>query len=1845
MGNSFDKTGLEIAIIGATGRFPQASDTKMFWQNLCEQRDCITRFEREEMLNAGWKEEKVDTPNFVKSKGVVPDVYNFDAGFFGYSAREASLMDPQMRAFHQLAYHALENAGYAPEHCKMPVGVYAGAGNNPFWISRHLAKISNSFAENYEISSLNGREFLATRVAYKLNLKGPAVTLQTACSTSLVAVHYAVSGLLAGECDMALAGGVAIHTSDINGRADVGGYQFQEGMILSPDGQCRAFDNKAQGTVPGDGMGLVVLKRLEDAERDGDNILAVIKGSAINNDGNNKVGYTAPSVEGQSNVINSALQFSEVDPSTISYIEAHGTGTPLGDAIEIEALKKVYGHLPAQSVRIGSIKTNIGHLDAAAGIAGLLKTVLALQHQQLPASLNFESENPKSGLSRSPFMVNDQTSVWQGNGTPLRAAISSFGIGGTNAHVILEQYTPTVEPNNEANKPMLFTWSGKTEQAANAWQKAFAEHLSMNPNESLSDIANTLLNSRSQHEYRKTVVAHSRSQLLELLAEDSAAVLSGKATSAPRNVVFMFSGQGSQFVTMAQRLYHDYSLFKAEIDHCISIAQPKLDVSLRSLLLDVEQSEHNQIVIDQTNITQPLLFMVEYATAKLLMSFGVKPDVMVGHSLGEYVAACLAGVIQLEDAMALVIERGRLMAATRAGAMLSVALGEAEITTKLNPALSLAAVNSSSQCVVSGDEGAVEQFSQHLQTQGISCTRLKVSHGYHSHLMEPILAEFAQILAQVKFNPPTIDYYSNVTGKLVTVEQVQSTDYWIQHLRGCVRFNDALTQALAEPEAILIEVGPGRALATFAKQHQAKTSQQLVVNALRHVKDQHNDSYKFLQCLGRLHLKGVAVDFQPLFGSAAKRRLPLPGYAFAPTEFLPEPVESLIADLQPEPTAGTVNLYQAEWRLSPLRADATPAEQADGKVVIAFVDESGVVEAAAKQLCQQQNKTLITVVKGSGFERLEPDHYCLNPALLRDFELLIDELVRLEKFPDTLIHGWALAEQHTATASQQLDQNFYSIVFLAQVVAEKLGNADLTLTLVTRQRFNVSGSETVDPMKALVQGPLRVIAHEFANIKTRAIDFAAQSTERAQRLEAAQLCRELQHFTTSETLTQQVAFRSTKRWQQDYQTAQSPDLLTLEGYIKPQGTYVITGGLGGIGLTLASHFAQQQPVNLVLVTRRSFPAANEYQQYMVSVDAKPEHLVAIASIEAMEKNGSTVTVLRADVTNDGDMERLSTEVKAKFGSVDGIVHAAGLPGGGALVRKQKADMEVILAAKVQGTELLLQEFADQSPDFMVLCSSVTAILGGFGQVDYSAANAYLDAFAQAKSLSSETRVISINWDNWQEVGMAADPSQGIKVDLDCLGTAVESDGIAFSQTYRVETQWALSEHWILGVPTLPGTSYLNMVTMALKRAANIQQFSFKDIAFLSPLALNQGEQAQITTQLTQTADGYEFLVRSQEHEHAKGRVVMESMPSAPAVNLQQLKNTCAERIIDNPEEIAHLGKITSKQSGETQFELVEFGERWQNLDWIRLGDKQGIAKLSLAEKFATDFTQVPLHPALLDCATAFLRPFHYEGVFLPLSYDQMRVYHPLPDTIYSHARLVSSQVNSQKGVQSFDVTLLDSSGRVLVEVKRFTLREVDQSSIDRSLSHKQPVADKGSALDALRGDGLTNHAALAAFDQVMQLDSPNIVVSKGNINQRITQYDDFLKVQTEKEARKSPRPELDVAYVKPKTEVEIKLSEILQQIMALETVGVQDDFFELGGDSLLLVQFHKKLQENFKQKIAMADLYELTTIKKLAVALSSESKKASDTEVQRAVSRVEKQKKAAARRRKGRGNSRNDLLN
>lgn len=873
---------LGIAIIGLAGCFSGAKDLAAFWQLLKQGQEAVINFSDAELLAAGVAPELLNHPHYVKAGTVVPEVECFDADFFEISHRDAELTDPQHRLLMECAWQALEQAGYPPTTTNLCVSTYVGVGENTYrqhYLEPRIREILSDVGE-YRLSILNSKDFTATRIAHKLNLTGAALTVQTACSTSLVAVHLACQSLLNFECDMALAGGASLNLPQGLG------YLYQPGMILSPDGCCRAFDAQAQGTVLGGGAGIVLLKRLDDALADGDTIHAVILGSAINNDGSDKIGYTAPSVKGQTAVILEAQAAADVYPEQISYIEAHGTGTSLGDPIELEALNAAFQAYTQRRgyCAIGSVKTNIGHADTAAGIAGLIKTVLALKHRQLPSSLHFQTPNPQIDFENSPFFVCDRLQDWhieQNSEYDRRCAgVSSFGIGGTNAHVIVAE-APAVEPSGCSRSVQLLTLSAKTATALETAQRNLANWLqNAQPSESpLSDVAYTLNRGRQSFSYRCFLVCTDRADALSQL-ENPEQLLSHQAAETARNVVFLFPGQGTQYLKMTQNLYNTEPAFRATIDYCANLLLPHLGEDLRQLLYS-DTSEH-QTQLKQTAFTQPVLFTVEYALAQLWMAWGIQPKAFLGHSIGEYVAACLAGVFSLEDALALVAVRGRLMQSLPAGSMLAVNLSQQQVQPLLTAEIALALVNGVNRCVLSGEHQAIANLQQKLETQGIDCRNLRTSHAFHSQAMEPILSTFSQKVQQVQRNAPTLPYLSNFTGTWITPEQAMAADYWTSHLRHTVRFRDNLQELLKQDIDVCLEVGPGHTLSSLLRQHPDYSDRITVVQSLPRQRNVENDAEtkQMLSALGQLWLTGISVDWDGFYADRKRHRLPLPTYPF-----------------------------------------------------------------------------------------------------------------------------------------------------------------------------------------------------------------------------------------------------------------------------------------------------------------------------------------------------------------------------------------------------------------------------------------------------------------------------------------------------------------------------------------------------------------------------------------------------------------------------------------------------------------------------------------------------------------------------------------------------------------------------------------------------------------------------------------------------------------------------------------------------------------------------------------------------------------------------------------------------
>jgi amino acid adenylation domain-containing protein len=892
-GQSANKDLAGIAVIGMVGRFPGANSVEELWENLCAGREAITFFEKDE-ISGIVDPVLLNDPNYVRAKGVLEGAELFDAGFFQISAREAEMMDPQARIFLELAHQALENVGYAVEEDNK-IGVYAGSADNTYF-ERHLSgrsDILDRFGE-FQTHLVNDRDYLPTKASYKLNLKGPSISISTACSTSLVAIIQAYQGLLNHQCDVALAGGVSIMPPQNTG------YLYQEGSIFTPDGHCRPFDANAQGTSFNNGAGIVVLKRLAEAIADGDRVYAVIKGVGINNDGSDKVSFTAPSINGQMGAILQAQQEAGVDPASISYIEAHGTATPIGDPIEVEALTQAFRTKTAakQFCGIGSIKSNLGHLTAAAGVAGFIKTVLALYHRQIPPSINFDRPNPYIDFANSPFYVNSQLSDWPASETPRRAGVSSFGGGGTNAHVILEESLQTI-PSSPSRPYQLLLLSGKTTTAIEQLTTDLQKYLQHNPDLDCADIAYTLQQGRKRFNHRRFVVCQNSAEAMENLATLPPHLTNTRHCDQPSpDVVFMFPGQGSQYVNMGINLYRQEAVFQQTVNSCAEILQPLLDQDIRELIYseNTQQAASNQL-LEQTRYTQPALFTIEYALAKLWQSWGIQPTAMVGHSIGEFVAACLAGVFSLADSLQLVAARGKLMWNLPAGSMLSVRMPVAELEPRLAAELSIAAINSRSLCVVSGATPAIERLQQALAAEEVVCKLLHTSHAFHSAMMEPIIAPFAKLVAKVSLSPPQIPFVSTTTATWITNEQATDPNYWAAHLRQPVRFADAVqTLWQQNPSFVLLEVGPRQVLSTLARQQVAMPLQsadlprQIAVASQGNSSEENKDWQSLMQAIGQLWLAGITIEWQRFYTSEQRQRLPLPSYPFEKQRFWIEPL-------------------------------------------------------------------------------------------------------------------------------------------------------------------------------------------------------------------------------------------------------------------------------------------------------------------------------------------------------------------------------------------------------------------------------------------------------------------------------------------------------------------------------------------------------------------------------------------------------------------------------------------------------------------------------------------------------------------------------------------------------------------------------------------------------------------------------------------------------------------------------------------------------------------------------------------------------------------------------------------
>ncbi len=1724
--------GTALAVVGMAGRFPGAPNVRRFWHNVREGVESIRRLTHEELRERGVPPELLDDPAYVRAAAVLEGMDHFDAGFFGFSPRDASILDPQHRHFLEVAWEALEDAGHPPERFPGPIGVFAGSGTNAyFWANLmtnpELVRDVGFFLLRH---TGNDKDFLATRVSYELNLTGPSVNVQTACSTSLVAVHMAAQSLLLGECDLALAGGVTIE------QPHGIGYLYQEREILSPDGHCRPFDASAGGTVFGSACGIVALRRLGDAVRDGDRIRAVLLGSAINNDGSLKVGYLAPSVDGQAGAIAEAIGAAGVDAATIGYVEAHGTGTAVGDPIEVAALSQAFGTgaTPSRCV-LGSVKSNIGHADTAAGVAGLIKAVSALEARELPPTLHFRAPNPAIGLEETPFEVRSELRAWEGEG-PRRAGVSSLGVGGTNAFAVLEE-GPRLISDPPPRRLHLLPLSGRTERVREVAGADLAAHLEAGPvtPSELADTAWTLSVGRRAFPLRRAVVVGSGEEAVEaLLGGDPERVVSGRALDAPPDVAFLFAGGGAQHPGMAAGLHADEPVYRAVIDQGIALLDDELRAPVRRLLLGeaggstAEGPHPDAPEAERPSCALPALFLAQLAQARLWSSWGIRPGALIGHSMGEYTAACLAGVFSLADALRIVTARGRLFESLPPGGMLAVPLSEPALLERLPEGVSVAAVNGPDLTVASGPADRISALEERLRDEGIEGRRIRISVAAHSSMLEPILEPFARAVAEVELRPPELPFASNLTGDWITAAEATDPAYWVRHLRETVRFADGVRRLVADRPRILLEVGPGHTLATLARTGLRREDAPAVLASMRHPGEEGDDLRVQLSTLARLWTLGVEPDWTAFFGEGRRLRRPLPTYPFEHQRYWVEPGNAVPLRLSgaearaPVPGAtadGTPTAPQAApasappadpierwfwehaWEPAPL-PDAAPTSTAGGP--------NGDAPPA-----DEEGDPLLLVTPASGGPTEGPFADELTSALGRlgiaalsvPAGRLASELERLrdsERSPAGVVHLGlvgddlpAAPEPGSRAEDEAMDRAFRTPLALLQALGAEAFEHPLPFLVPAVGLEGVRADDPLIPWKSLVLGPVRTAPREIPGLHARAIDLPPEVARDPRRL-AVLLAGELR----DPSATPLVAHREGERLRQVVRRLPTPAPTSVLP-VDPAEAWLITGGLGGLGLTFARGLLESGVRHLLLLSRSGLPPRHRWDTWLRSRPPSDRAVRGIRAVRALEELGATVELLPVDVTDEDGLRALLAARPAGSPPVGGVVHAAGVLDDEPLLARSTDRAERVLAPKVRGTIALRRALAGEPVRIEVLCSSRSAISGVPGQIDYTAANAFLDAWARHSAADPDRRTVAVEWDAWRETGMAhelqrtppmpasppagtPDGATGTPRYLDhplFLERREGGDGEVFYLAHlREGVHWMLDEHRLEGGPPLiPGAGFLEILRAALELETGSPLLSLRDVLFLEPFLVPPASARELAVRLRPHAPdpdgeasdggGFEVAVLGREARGSRpGRwtthVTGQTSPVSPA---------------PAPAPAARLAEPGPERTGPAGRGL-ELGPRWTNLAGLYRDGDQAELVLSLPEAYRDDLAAHPLHPALLDVATAGAQELipgfdAGQAFYIPASYTRFTLYASLPAELRSHVHYRGEALD---GMAAFDVVITDLAGTIVAEAEEFVMIRVADEA---GLGEARAASDDATRPNAPATSALPEPSSAAAPDE------------------------------------------------------------------------------------------------------------------------------------------------------------------
>lgn len=1623
---------MDVAVVGMACRFPGAENPVEFWRLLREGRESLTELSNESLRRAGVPDSLLSNPDYVRAGMHLQKMEQFDPGFFGFSPLDGRILDPQHRHFLECSWEALEDAAYDPFRFDGAIGVFAGSGQSVYLPSNLLT--NPQLVEDVGLFLLrhtgNDKDFLSTRVSYCFDLKGPSINVQTACSTSLVAVHLAIQSLTNGECDMALAGGVTIELPHHQG------YLFKENEILSRDGHCRPFDASSGGTVFGSGAGVVVLKRLDDALASRDNIHAVIKASAVNNDGAGKVSYLAPSVDGQAASIHEALLVGDIDPHTVSFIEAHGTGTRLGDPIEVAALTQAYGTGTAEIepyCALGSVKSNIGHLDTAAGIASLIKAILALENRQLPATLHYESPNPAIDFASTPFYVNSELKEWDAP-APRRAGVSSLGVGGTNAHVILEEAPPSL--NSPAGRDLqLLVLSARSDASLLRARSRLSEHLQETPGLDLADVAWTLAVGRRPFQNRGFLVAKDATQAASILdGTERDRFIADASPETGRKLCFMFAGGGSQYPGMGRDLYESEPVYRSAVNECLAHLGQLVEFDLLPLLYPAPGDEEAAALeLERPSRTLPALFTTQYAQARLWESWGMEPAALIGHSMGENTAGCIAGVFSLRDALGLVALRGRLFETVDPGSMLTIELGAEALTPFLGAELSLAAINAPGLSVASGPRAAVAALEQRLTDAEIAFRRIRIDVAAHSSMLETILAPFRDYLRSIQLRAPRIPFISNLTGDWITEAQATDPDYWVRHLRNTVRFAEGAGKILETGEYVMLEVGPGHTLSRLVALGDQKQPGQTIVSSLGSPGDETSGLAQMLHATGRMWQGGVDVDWTRLY--EGRKRVSLPTYAFDHIRCWIEP-----GTASPDVAHSARSSQPADWMYQPVweRLPSLPPGEPAGARVLVLAGADPLAEELKRHLADRGAAVRI-VRDGEGLDLSRQSDYRIRARSGDDY-LHLMEILRQEGWsPTHIVHLLALDLVKAGAASAEADRvhSFDSIFHLAQAAGSE-GVEQLHLTVLSRQSFQVAGERIESAFPALAAGITGVLQNEFPEWRCRVVDIERDSQPAGA---ASRIVSEMMDPVSGPEI---VAMRGRHRFSRQIVRHPRGALVEVRRAVRRGGLYLITGGTGGLGLVAAETLASEGPVTLVVLARRPLPDRTYWPQLIAQPG--PESLI-LQKIQEIEARGSRIVIETGDVTDESQMREIAMRMR-QLGQLNGIIHTAGVMDDSLLIGKDIDRAAAVIAPKLRGTLILDEVFKAETLDFMVLYSSTSALLGLPGQADYAAANAFLDSFAILRS-DQGANVISINWPAWRGVGMAAALASGAvaqrlpagrPVSHPMLDRCIEqtTEHAVWATLFDLNDHWTLSEHRIKDGPALiPGSGFLEIARAAyvdLVRSHGPVKIS--NAAFELPFVVDDDDHKMLAVTLEKRNGNYDFSLTSDGGdavEHARG-MIGPAEAVTEKIDLNGIRSRCNLRVQSFDDDEHH--------------PFMSFGSRWRSLRHVMIGEREALIELELPDEYSHDLEEYGLHPALLDMAAAGAQAIidgylPFEELYVPIGYQDLVFNGAFPRHFFSHVRYHAVEAGTHSHeIAMLDVDACDESGRVFLRIRDFAMRRL-----------------------------------------------------------------------------------------------------------------------------------------------------------------------------------------------------------